>query len=88
MFVIVYYDVNEKRCTKMLKVCRKYLQHVQYSVFEGEITPANFEKMVSELKKIMVPEEEDSLVVYKFRSMNYSERLVYGLDKKGDTQFI
>ncbi len=88
MFVIVYYDVNEKRCTKMLKVCRKYLLHVQYSVFEGEITPANFEKMISELKRVMVPEEDDSLVVYKFRSMSYSERLVYGLDKKGDTQFI
>lgn len=88
MFVIVYYDVNEKRCTKMLKICRKYLKHVQYSVFEGEISPANFEKMTSELKKNMIPEEDDSLVVYKFRSMNYSERLVYGLDKKGDTQFI
>ena len=88
MFVIVYYDVNEKRCAKMLKVCRRFLNHVQYSVFEGEITEAGLEKMITALKKIMVPEEEDSLVIYKFRTMNYSERLVYGLDKKGNTQFI
>ena len=72
----------------MLKVCRRFLNHVQYSVFEGEISEAGLEKMITALKKIMIPEEEDSLVIYKFRSMNYSERLVYGLDKKGNTQFI
>jgi CRISPR-associated protein Cas2 len=87
MFVILYYDVNEKRCSKMLKICRKYLIHVQNSVFEGEITIANLEKLISELKKAMI-DEEDSLVIYKFRSMNYSERLIFGIDKKGDTQFL
>jgi CRISPR-associated protein Cas2 len=87
MFVILYYDVNEKRCSKMLKICRKYLIHVQNSVFEGEITIANLEKLISELKKAMI-DEEDSLVIYKFRSMNYSERLIFGVDKKGDTQFL
>ncbi|MBC7197304.1 MAG: CRISPR-associated endonuclease Cas2 [Deferribacterales bacterium] len=87
MFVILYYDVNEKRCSKMLKICRKYLIHVQNSVFEGEITIANLEKLISELKKAMI-DDEDSLVIYKFRSMNYSERLIFGIDKKGDTQFL
>lgn len=87
MFVILYYDVNETRCSKMLKICRKYLIHVQNSVFEGEITIANLEKLISELKKAMI-DEEDSLVIYKFRSMNYSERLIFGVDKKGDTQFL
>lgn len=71
----------------MLKICRKYLIHVQNSVFEGEITIANLEKLISELKKAMT-DEEDSLVIYKFRSMNYSERLIFGVDKKGDTQFL
>ena len=88
MFAIAYYDVNEKRCVKMLKICRKYLNHVQYSVFEGEITVDNLEKMIAQLKKVMRTEENDSLVIYRFRSMNYSERLVFGLDKKGDTQFL
>ena len=72
----------------MLKVCRRFLNHVQYSVFEGEISEAGLEKMITALKKIMIPEEEDSLVIYKFRTMNYSERIVYGADKKGDTQFL
>lgn len=88
MFVILYYDVDQKRGSKMLRTCRKYLHHVQNSVFEGEISNADFEAMIVQLKKIMVDDSNDSLVVYQFRSMRYSKRLVYGEDKKGDTQFL
>jgi len=88
MFVILYYDVSSKRCGKMLKTCRKYLQWVQNSVFEGELSEAGYEKMVLELRKIIKTEDDDSIVVYKFRQMKYYDRLVYGTDKKGDNQFI
>ncbi len=88
MFVILYYDVNRKRCNKMLKTCRKYLQWVQNSVFEGEISEANYEKMVYEIKKIIKKDEGDSVIVYKFKMMYYSERNVYGCDKKEDITFI
>jgi len=88
MFVILYYDVGEKRCTKMLKTCRKYLEWVQNSVFEGEISDAGFEKMIFELKKTMNENDGDSLVIYKFRQMKYYERKVCGADKKGDLNFI
>lgn len=40
-YAIVFYDVKEKRVQKVFKVCKKYLSHFQYSVFRGEITPAN-----------------------------------------------
>ena len=49
MFVIVTYDVNVKRNNKVLKICRKYLVHVQKSVFEGNITEAKLGKLKSEL---------------------------------------
>ncbi len=88
MFVILYYDVNEKRCTKMLKTCRKYLQWVQNSVFEGEVSKAGFESMEYELKNIIKEKEGDSLVIYKLRQMKYYERKVHGADKKGDCQFL
>ena len=38
MYVICTYDVAEKRCVKVMKVLRKYMFHVQNSVFEGELT--------------------------------------------------
>ena len=88
MFVILYYDVNEKRCGKMLKTCRKYLQWVQNSVFEGEIGEANYEKLVYEIEKIIKKDEGDSVIIYKFRQMKYYKREVIGKDKKEDIQFI
>ena len=51
MFIILYYDVNTKRCSKMLKLCRKYLTWVQNSVFEGELTKAMLEKLKYEIKR-------------------------------------
>ena len=86
MFVILYYDINEKRVSKVLKICRKYLTWVQNSVFEGEITKANLEKLKSDLKS--KTKEEDSIIIYEFRSMSYSKREVIGIDKKEDTNFI
>lgn len=77
MYVILYYDFGEKRVAKALKICRKYLTHVQNSVFEGEVTQANYKKLVTELRKKM-DEDYDSLIIYTFESMRYSNREVYG----------
>ena len=50
MFIILVYDVGEKRVAKVLKKCRQYLYWVQNSVFEGEITPAKLKMLKEELK--------------------------------------
>ena len=88
MFVILYYDVGEKRCGKMLKTCRKYLQWVQNSVFEGEISVASLEKLSYEINEIIKPKEGDSVIIYKFRTKRYTDRTVLGIDKKDDIGFI
>ena len=88
MYVILFYDVGEKRCAKMLKICRKYLQWVQNSVFEGEISLASLEKLKDELSSKIDKEEGDSVVIYRFRSLKYSEREIIGNDKKADIKFL
>ena len=88
MFVILYYDVNQKRCNKMLKLCRRYLEWVQNSVFEGDITLARLEKLKSEINEILVKEDGDSVIIYSFRSLLYSKREVLGNDKKEDSKFL
>jgi CRISPR-associated protein Cas2 len=45
MYVILVYDVGQKRVGKMLKLCRKYLNWIQNSVFEGEITHVKLEEL-------------------------------------------
>jgi CRISPR-associated protein Cas2 len=72
----------------MLKICRKYLQWVQNSVFEGEITKAKLEKLKYEIKNILDKDEGDSVVIYTFRSLLYSKREVLGNDKKDDLNFL
>ena len=74
MFVIVTYDVNVKRNNKVLKICRKYLIHVQKSVFEGNITEAKLRKLKSELKRT-TKTDEDSVIIYRFDSLKYSSKV-------------
>jgi CRISPR-associated protein Cas2 len=87
MFVIMVYDIGEKRVQKVLKTSRKYLYWVQNSVFEGEITNANFAKLKMELRKI-IDEEYDSILFYTFRTTKYSERENIGIIKGGQNLIL
>ncbi|HDL86310.1 MAG TPA: CRISPR-associated endonuclease Cas2 [Candidatus Acetothermia bacterium] len=80
MFVIVAYDVNEKRVTKVLKTARRYLSWVQNSLLEGELTEAQLARFKVDLKKI-IKEEEDSIVFYLVRRQQYMDRQIMGKEK-------
>jgi CRISPR-associated protein Cas2 len=85
--VILVYDVGEKRVAKVLKTCRKYLNWVQNSVLEGEISAADLKKLKLELKRA-INEEEDSVIFYILRTTRYSERQTMGIKKGGDELII
>lgn len=87
MFVILVYDVNEKRVQKVYNVCKKYLTWVQNSVFEGEITQAMYRIMMDELQS-KINKKEDSILVYKFRTKKYYERETFGVTKPSSEDFI
>jgi len=74
------YDVNESRVNKVLKTARKYLNWVQNSVLEGDITVANFHKLKLELRGI-IKEDEDSVIFYVMRTTKYSSREIMGFEK-------
>ena len=63
MYVILVYDCGEKRVGKMLKLCRKYLNWIQNSVFEGEISEVKIKELTLKAKDFM-DEEEDSLIFF------------------------
>jgi CRISPR-associated protein Cas2 len=87
MFVILVYDFAEKRVGKALKISRKYLNWVQNSVLEGEISDANYYKLKKELQDLMDP-DEDSIIFYTFRTQKYSKREEFGVKKGGDENII
>lgn len=83
MFIILVYDVNQKRVGKILKTTRKYLNWVQNSVLEGEISDANYRKLKTELAMKM-NEKEDSVIIYQLRTTKYSKRETMGVKKGGE----
>lgn len=87
MYIILVYDMGEKRVVKMLKLCRKYLTWIQNSVFEGEITEVKLKELMIEAKKIMKL-EEDSIIVFKSRSDRWLEKEVIGKEKNSTDNFI
>lgn len=87
MFLILVYDVNEKRVNKVLKTCRRYLHWVQNSVLEGEISEANLKKLKIELSRI-IDKDEDSVIFYILRTTNYSQREILGIRKGGEDMII
>ncbi|KXG74356.1 CRISPR-associated endonuclease Cas2 [Thermotalea metallivorans] len=87
MFVILVYDVEQKRVAKVLKTCRKYLYWVQNSVLEGEITEANLVKLKTELEKI-IHRDTDSIIIYRFRTTRYSAIETLGIKKGGEENIL
>ncbi|QZA88395.1 CRISPR-associated endonuclease Cas2 [Salinarchaeum sp. IM2453] len=86
VYVIAVYDVEADRTRLFLKFLRKYLTHVQNSVFEGEITKGDFEKVKQELESMLEPGE--SIIIYQMSSEKYVSRTVYGEDPAEDSQFL
>jgi CRISPR-associated protein Cas2 len=80
MFVIMVYDVNEKRVNKILKKSREFLTWIQNSVLEGEISESKFQKLSISIKKI-IKEDEDSIIFYKLRDISYFSKDIIGLQK-------
>lgn len=87
MYIILVYDIGEKRVGKMLKLCRKYLNWIQNSVFEGEITELKYKELIIYAKKIMKI-EEDSLIVFKSREEKWLDKEVIGQEKNELDTFL
>ena len=71
MYVILTYDVHEKRCHKVMNFCRKWLEHRQNSVFAGYLDLAQIRIMTSGLLEIIHP-EYDRVIIFK---VNRPERV-------------
>jgi CRISPR-associated protein Cas2 len=87
MYVILVYDCGEKRVGKMLKLCRKYLNWIQNSVFEGEISEVTLKELKHLARKIM-DEEEDSLIIFSSRDQKWLEKEIVGRERSSIDNFL
>ncbi|WP_019538384.1 MULTISPECIES: CRISPR-associated endonuclease Cas2 [Proteiniphilum] len=86
MYVILVYDIGEKRVGKMLKLCRKYLNWIQNSVFEGEISEVQLKELTLQAEKLM--KEEDSLIIFSGRSEKWLEKQIIGKERNSIDNFL
>ena len=70
-YAFVMYDIADEeseagknRVARVFKVCKKYLEHHQKSVFRGPITPSNLLKLKKELLEV-IDEELDFVSIVK-----------------------
>ena len=87
MYVVLVYDIGEKRVGKMLKFCRKYLNWIQNSVFEGEITDVKLKEMLIGAKKIM-NEDTDSIIIFKSREERWLDKEIIGIERITTDNFL
>lgn len=87
MYIILVYDIGEKRVGKMLKLCRKYLSWIQNSVFEGEITEVKLKELKMRALNIMEG-ETDSIIIFKSRNESWLEKEIVGNEKGATGNFL
>ncbi len=73
MFVILTYDIQQKRVQRVMKICRSYLHHVQRSVFEGNLTEGQINKLKRELEK-MIDVQHDAVIIYTVGAVRFANK--------------
>ncbi|MBU3191737.1 CRISPR-associated endonuclease Cas2 [Clostridium bowmanii] len=82
MYVVLVYDISgdengQKVLGKVFKICKKYLTHIQNSVFEGEITEGQRAKLNAELNKL-IRKKLDSVIIFKSRNERWLDKEFWG----------
>ncbi|GET15904.1 CRISPR-associated endonuclease Cas2 [Ligilactobacillus agilis] len=89
MYIILVYDIaldqnGAKVLRHVFKICKKYLSHVQKSVFEGELTKSQLKKLTIELRK-WIRDDKDSVIIFKNRNKKWLDKQFLGMDMSDET---
>jgi CRISPR-associated protein Cas2 len=79
---LVCYDIcDDKRLRKVFQVVRGYGDHLQYSVFECQLTPSDLVRLRSELGAIIHHTEDQVLFVCLGPAEGRGDRVITALGK-------
>ena len=92
MYVILIYDISldengSKNMRNVFKICKKYLSHVQKSVFEGELSDANLYQLKFELSPF-IREEMDSVILFTSRQQKWLQKEFWGKTEDMTSNFL
>ena len=78
MYDIVTDEGSARISRNIFKICKKYLTHIQKSVFEGNLSELNLLKLKSELNNF-IRKDRDSLLIFVSRSERWLEKEFLGI---------
>lgn len=92
MYVILVYDISledngSKNLRRIFKTCKKYLSHIQNSVFEGELTEADLFKLRAELQP-NIRQHCDSIIIFKSRQEKWLDKEFWGRSEDLTSNFL
>jgi CRISPR-associated protein Cas2 len=98
MYLILLYDISlssdsehkasdAKVLRRVFKACKKYLTHIQDSVFEGELSDAQLFELKMELKKYLRP-EKDSCIIFRGRNNIWMSKEFLTKEVDKTSQFV
>lgn len=86
MHVIIAYDISIERLPKVYHIMKRYLNWIQNSAFEGDLTPGQLEELRINVHKVIDP-LTDCIVVFSMDNPKWLDRAVWGKEK-GHTDSI
>lgn len=92
MYVVLVYDISQdnngqKRWSHVFKICKKFLSHIQNSVFEGEISKVELAKLQQELKPY-IDKRTDSVIIFKSRQERWLDKEFWGKEDDKTSCFL
>ncbi len=80
MHAILMYDISIDRINAVRVTTKQYLNWIQNSVFEGEITMSGLAELKSKISEL-IDVSEDSVLIFTVNNPRWIEKTVIGIDK-------
>lgn len=92
MYVILVYDIvtdddGKKILPKVFKICKKYLTHIQNSVFEGNLSKPNSVALKKELEQY-IRKDTDSVIMFHTREERWMSKDFWGKFEDKTSNFL
>ncbi|MBN2422377.1 CRISPR-associated endonuclease Cas2 [Candidatus Woesearchaeota archaeon] len=87
MYCLIVYDVDVCKVSKINKFLKQYMNWIQNSVFEGELSNSDYVKVKKSLKS-MIDKDNDSILIFKFRNKYSFDKETIGTERSPVTNIV
>lgn len=87
MYLIIVYDIAIERVNKINRFLKQYLNWIQNSVFEGEVTKSQYKQIKDRINDI-VNTKYDSIIIFEASHKNLVEKTIIGIEKGKVDRFL